>query len=90
MQNKSAWSTISVIFIAILNICQVADADHDGSDDPLAWLRDSIPGEPGLDYPIFSEVESTAFSCKDRVFGGKCITICLVNVVVLLKLISYI
>ena len=28
-----------------------------GGDDPhqgLDWLRDSVPGEPGVDYPIFS------------------------------------
>ena len=40
-------------------------------DDPLQWLRDSIPGEPGTDYPIFSSVEQTSFSCEDKVFGGK-------------------
>ena len=40
-------------------------------DDPLQWLRDSIPGEPGVDYPIFSVVEETAFSCEGKVFGGK-------------------
>lgn len=39
-------------------------------DDPLQWLRDSIPGEPGVDYPIFSAVEQTSFSCDDKVFGG--------------------
>ena len=40
-------------------------------DDPLDWLRDSIPGEPGVDYPIFAEVQDTAFSCEGRKFGGK-------------------
>ena len=59
------------IFFAITHISQVVIADHDGSDDPLDWLRESIPGEPGVDYPIFAEVETTSFSCKDRVFGGK-------------------
>ena len=39
-------------------------------DDPLQWLRDSIPGEPGIDYPIFSSVQQTGFSCDGRVFGG--------------------
>ena len=60
-----------LIGFAILHILLLVSADHDGSDDPLDWLRESIPGEPGVDYPIFSEVETTAFSCKDRVFGGK-------------------
>lgn len=40
-------------------------------DDPLQWLRDSIPGEPGVDYPIFSEVGETNFDCEGKVFGGK-------------------
>ena len=40
-------------------------------DDPLQWLRDSIPGEPGVDYPIFSAVEETGFSCDDKIFGGE-------------------
>ena len=62
---------LSIILLAILKFPQRVHADHNGSDDPLDWLRESIPGEPGVDYPIFAEVESTAFSCKDRVFGGK-------------------
>ena len=37
----------------------------------MDWLRDSIPGEPGVDYPIFAEVQDTAFSCEGRKFGGK-------------------
>ena len=45
--------------------------DHEGSSDPLDWLRDSIPGEPGVDYPIFAVVGDTSFSCEDKVFGGK-------------------
>ena len=73
MTYKRLKSTINAltVFFAIFNICQVVFADHDGSDDPLDWLRESIPGEPGVDYPIFAEVETTSFSCKDRVFGGK-------------------
>ena len=30
----------------------------------------SVPGEPGLDYPIFSSVQATDFSCSDLVMGG--------------------
>ena len=29
-----------------------------------------MPGEPGLDYPIFSSVQATDFSCSDLVMGG--------------------
>ena len=51
----------------------MANAVEKEGDDPLDWLRDSIPGEPGVDYPIFSAVEQTSFSCDDKVFGGKSI-----------------
>jgi len=47
-----------------------ATAEHKEGDDPLDWLRDSIPGEPGVDYPIFSAVEQTQFDCDGKVFGG--------------------
>ena len=39
-------------------------------DDPLDWLRESIPGEPGVDYPILASVQETSFSCSGLVFGG--------------------
>ena len=33
-----------------------ADAvDHSG--DPLDWLRASVPGEPGQDYPVLSAIQ---------------------------------
>ena len=57
-------------FLGALSIsCSLAE--HGPGDDPLQWLRDSIPGEPGTDYPIFSSVEETSFSCENKVFGGK-------------------
>jgi len=58
------------ILILIFAIAIAIIADHDGSSDPLDWLRDSIPGEPGVDYPVFSEVTETEFSCNGRIFGG--------------------
>lgn len=36
--------------------------DHVGLD----WLRDSVPGEPGVDYPIFGQVPETSFRCSGR------------------------
>ena len=47
------------------------EADHSDSGDPLDWLRDSVPGEPGVDYPVLAEVQDTSFSCQGRVFGGE-------------------
>ena len=49
----------------------LTSAVENPGDDPLQWLRDSIPGEPNVDYPIFSAVEQTSFNCDDKVFGGK-------------------
>ena len=49
----------------------LTNAVENPGDDPLQWLRDSIPGEPGVDYPIFSAVEQTNFDCEGKVFGGK-------------------
>ena len=38
--------------------------DHKGLD----WLRDSVPGEPGVDYPIYGlPVPESSFSCDGRV-----------------------
>ena len=38
--------------------------DHQGLD----WLRDALPGEPGLDYPIYSlPTPDTSFDCSDKV-----------------------
>ncbi|TRY62198.1 hypothetical protein TCAL_02114, partial [Tigriopus californicus] len=42
---------------------------HHDSDDPLAWLRDSVPGEPEVDYPIFNVAPETSFECADRPVG---------------------
>ena len=51
-------------------VVTLVNCDHEGSDDPLDWLRESVPGEPGVDYPVFAEIAETSFSCADRVFGG--------------------
>ena len=52
---------------SVPGLLAAAGGDH---TDGLQWLRDSVPGEPGLDYPILSSPQSSTFSCSDRVFGG--------------------
>jgi len=42
---------------------------HSDSSDPLAWLREAIPGEPGVDYPILSVAPETSFECTNRPDG---------------------
>ena len=44
--------------------------EHEHGGSPLDWLRDSIPGEPGLDYPILAAVQESAFTCEGLIFGG--------------------
>merc|ERR1712133_260524 len=39
-------------------------------DDNLAMLEKAIPGVPGEDYPIYSEVPESGFSCDGQVDGG--------------------
>ena len=36
----------------------------------LKMLMSSVPGTPGEDYPIYSEVPETDFSCEGQVIGG--------------------
>merc|ERR1712083_1017989 len=42
----------------------------DDAVDPLAALASNIPGVPGEDYPIFSDVPESGFSCEGQVDGG--------------------
>ena len=45
--------------------------DGAGSGDPIAMLKDSVPGTPGEDYPIYADAPETAFTCDGRVNGGE-------------------
>merc|ERR1712106_332424 len=42
----------------------------DQSTDPLKMLMNAVPGVPGEDYPIYSEVPETDFSCDTAIDGG--------------------
>ncbi|XP_035225043.1 uncharacterized protein LOC118197623 [Stegodyphus dumicola] len=45
---------------------------HDGQyhylGNPIDWLKESVPGNPGVDYPIFYKVPETSFSCNQQQF----------------------
>jgi len=45
-------------------------AADDAGEDPLAALASNIPGVPGEDYPIYSEVPESGFTCEGQVDGG--------------------
>ena len=68
-----ALRNLNVILIVLHFLVILVKSDHDGSSDPLDWLRESVPGEPGVDYPVFAEISETSFSCANRIFGGKSI-----------------
>merc|ERR1712203_642137 len=57
--------------LALWAVCVscVLGVENEG-DDPLDWLRSSIPGEPGTDYPIMATTQDSGFSCDGLVFGG--------------------
>ncbi len=69
-QNSCSSLNLSSLLAGLL-LASGCRAIENPGDDPLQWLRDSIPGEPGVDYPIFSSVEDTGFSCEGKVFGGE-------------------
>merc|ERR1712128_42502 len=51
-------------------VASYAGAASDAANDPLAALSSSVPGVPGEDYPIYSEVPETGFACDGQVDGG--------------------
>jgi len=56
---------------AIDNYAAASDVSQsDAAADELAGLESNIPGIPGEDYPIFSEVPESGFVCDGQVDGG--------------------
>merc|ERR1711892_1233715 len=47
-----------------------ADYGGNAAQDAFNALGEAIPGEPGEDYPIYSEVPETSFTCDGQVEGG--------------------
>jgi hypothetical protein len=39
-------------------------------DIDLEALRHAVPGEPGVDYPIYTSAPYNSFNCKGKEFGG--------------------
>jgi len=48
---------------------EVVDTD-DNEEMNIKMLRMSVPGEPGVDYPILATVPKTSFSCVGKAEGG--------------------
>ena len=49
--------------------CSELDYRDGGGDggDPLLALEAVVPGVPGEDYPVYSEVPLSEFSCEEKV-----------------------
>jgi len=44
--------------------------NNDGEEMNIKMLRMSVPGEPGVDYPILATVPRTSFTCVGKAEGG--------------------
>ena len=49
----------------------VVNEEHHHHDVPFWDFRESIPGEPEIDYPILDKIPTTSFKCSGRVAGIK-------------------
>ncbi len=50
-----------------------ASVSHGGDHQGLDWLLESVPGQPGTDYPIYGQEALSGFSfdCNGQVEGGE-------------------
>lgn len=46
------------------------DGQYHHFGNPIDWLRSSVPGSPGVDYPIFYSVPQTSFDCHEQQFSA--------------------
>jgi len=58
------------LFSVLVGLFGLIICAENEDSDPLDGLRSSIPGEPGVDYPILASVQETSFSCSGLIFGG--------------------
>ena len=42
-------------------------AASDSINDEFLALAEAIPGQPGEDYPVFSQPPETSFTCADKI-----------------------
>jgi hypothetical protein len=71
-QRKAAERAMAglAVFLGVqLSLVLLASGESD-SGDPLDWLRNAVPGEPGVDYPVLASIQETSFTCDGLVMGG--------------------
>merc|ERR1711970_1420022 len=66
------FTTIQFVTGDIVPVYSGGPPDYSASaaQDAFNALGEAIPGEPGEDYPIYSEVPETSFTCDGQVEGG--------------------
>merc|ERR1712106_1038126 len=66
------FTTVQFLFGDNVPVYSGGQAGYSGNDaqDAFNALGEAIPGEPGEDYPIYSEVPETSFTCDGQVEGG--------------------
>merc|ERR1719382_22810 len=65
-------SSLAVVSSRLRSSRQDGDVvdDNDNEEMNIKMLRMSVPGEPGVDYPILATVPKTSFSCVGKAEGG--------------------
>jgi len=59
---------MQALLLTTVLLCYLLNVECD--DDPLDQLRNTIPGEPGVDYPILSTIEYSEFDCQGKTLEG--------------------
>lgn len=55
-------------FVHIFHLIFTVQGENDGSYQGGDYS--AIPGNPGADYPIYTEIPKTSFDCKQQQFPG--------------------
>ena len=67
---NAAFSDRSERDLSSLDTYAAPSSGAGASLDPLDGLANNVPGVPGEDYPILSEVPQSGFTCDGQVNGG--------------------
>ncbi|TRY70395.1 hypothetical protein TCAL_16451 [Tigriopus californicus] len=47
----------------------LSESQHGGDHQGLDWLLESVPGQPGTDYPIYADASQFDFDCNGQTQG---------------------
>lgn len=49
----------------------LSESQHGGDHQGLDWLLESVPGQPGTDYPIYADASQFDFDCNGQTQGER-------------------